>query len=143
MEEKIKNLTIILFVLLYAPLSAENKKVDLIESEAHAIVIAGSGTYSKKISTQYKEEQQFFDQGLRLALGFYFAESIASYLEAARHDPDHPMPYWGMAHAMGPNPNSRYSGMPDDPKGEGLKAIKKAMDRIENASDMELSLIHI
>ena len=141
MEEKIKNLTIILFLLLYAPLSAENKKVDLIESEAHAILIPGSGTYSKKISTQNKETQQFFDQGLRLAWGFYFPESIASYLEAARHDPDHPMPYWGMAHAMGPNPNSRYSGMPDDPKGEGLKAIKKAMDRIENASDMEAKLI--
>ena len=141
MEEKIKNLTIILFLLLYAPLSAENKKVDLIESEAHAILIPGSGSYSKKISTQNKEAQQFFDQGLRLAWGFYFPESIASYLEAARHDPDHPMPYWGMAHAMGPNPNSRYSGMPDDPKGEGLKAIKKAMDRIENASDMEAKLI--
>ena len=141
MEEKIKNLTIILFLLLYAPLSAENKKVDLMESEAHAILIPGSGTYSKKISTQNKEAQQFFDQGLRLAWGFYFPESIASYLEAARHDPDHPMPYWGMAHAMGPNPNSRYSGMPDDPKGEGLKAIKKAMDRIENASDMEAKLI--
>lgn len=141
MEEKIKNLTIILFLLLYAPLSAENKKVDLIESEAHAILIPGSGTYSKKISTQNKETQQFFDQGLRLAWGFYFPESIASYLEAARHDPDHPMPYWGMAHAMGPNPNSRYSGMPDDPKGEGLKAIKKAMARIENASDMEAKLI--
>ena len=141
MEEKIKNLTIILFLLLCAPLSAENKKVDLIEPEAHAILIPGSGTYSKKISTQNKEAQQFFDQGLRLAWGFYFPESIASYLEAARHDPDHPMPYWGMAHAMGPNPNSRYSGMPDDPKGEGLKAIKKAMDRIENASDMEAKLI--
>ena len=141
MEEKIKNLTIILFLLLYAPLSAENKKVDLIEPEAHAILIPGSGTYSKKISTQNKETQKFFDQGLRLAWGFYFPESIASYLEAARHDPDHPMPYWGMAHAMGPNPNSRYSGMPDDPKGEGLKAIKKAMDRIDNASDMEAKLI--
>jgi tetratricopeptide (TPR) repeat protein len=141
MEKKIKNLTIILFFLLYAPLSAENKKVDLTESEAHAILIPGSGTYSKKISTQNKETQQFFDQGLRLAWGFYFPESIASYLEAARHDPDHPMPYWGMAHAMGPNPNSRYSGMPDDPKGEGLKAIKKAMDRIEKASDMEAKLI--
>ena len=141
MEDKIKNLTIILFLLLCAPLSAENKKFDLKESEVHAILIPGSGTYSKKISTQNKEAQQFFDQGLRLAWGFYFPESIASYLEAARHDPDHPMPYWGMAHAMGPNPNSRYSGMPDDPKGEGLKAIKKAMDRIENASHMEAKLI--
>ena len=141
MEQKIKKLTSILFLLLCIPLSAENKDADLIEPEVHAILIPGSGTYSKKISTPNKEAQQFFDQGLRLAWGFYFPESIASYLEAARHDPDHPMPYWGMAHAMGPNPNSRYSGMPDDPKGEGFKAIKKAMDRIENASDMEAKLI--
>ena len=141
MGQKIKKLTIILSLLLCLPLSTENKKVDLIEPGVHAILIPGSGTYSKKISTQSKEAQQFFDQGLRLAWGFYFPESIASYLEAARHDPDHPMPYWGMAHAMGPNPNSRYSGMPDDPKGEGFKAIIKAMDRIENASDMEAKLI--
>ena len=141
MGQKIKNLTIVLVLLLCVPLSAESKKVDPQESEVHAILIPGSGTYSKKISTQNKEAQQFFDQGLRLAWGFYFPESIASYLEAARHDPDHPMPYWGMAHAMGPNPNSRYSGMPDDPKGEGLKAIQKAIDRIENASDMEAKLI--
>ena len=141
MEQKIKNFKIIFCLLLCVSLSAENQKVNFLETEVNAILIPGSGTYSKKISTQNKEAQQFFDQGLRLAWGFYFPESIASYLEAARHAPDHPMPYWGMAHAMGPNPNSRYSGMPDDPKGEGFKAIKKAMDRIENASDMEAKLI--
>ena len=53
-------------------------------------------------------------------MGVYFPESIASYQEASCLDPDHPMPYWGMAHAMGPNPNSRYARMPDDPLGEGL-----------------------
>ena len=141
MGQKTNKFKIIFFVLLCIPISAENQKVNLLETEVHAILIPGSGTYSKKISTQNKEAQQFFDQGLRLAWGFYFPESIASYLEAARHDPDHPMPYWGMAHAMGPNPNSRYSGMPDDPKGEGFKAIKKAMDRIGNATDLEAKLI--
>ena len=48
-------------------------------------------------------------------------QRIQSYQQAAIYDPDHPMPYWGMAHAMGPNPNSRYARMPDDPRGEGLK----------------------
>ena len=51
------------------------------------------------------------------------------------------MPHWGMAHAMGPNPNSRYARMPDDPQGEGLKAIKRALERIENANPMEKKLI--
>ena len=111
------------------------------EGEPRAILIEGSGTYSREISTKVKNSQTFFDQGLRFAWGFYFPESIASYQEAARLDPNHPMPYWGMAHAMGPNPNSRYARMPDDPKGEGLKAIKMALEKIDNANSLEKRLI--
>lgn len=111
------------------------------DATARAILVPGSGTYSRKISTDNPQAQAFFDQGLRLAWGFYFPESIASYQEAARLDPTHPMPYWGMAHAMGPNPNSRYARMPDDPKGEGLKAIKNALARIDRATPREAELI--
>ncbi|MEZ5489706.1 MAG: hypothetical protein R3F50_05230 [Gammaproteobacteria bacterium] len=75
--------------------------------EPLAILIPGGGTYSYPISTDNDQAQAFFDQGLRMAWSFYFPESIASYQEAARLDPDHPMPYWGLAHAIGPNPNSR------------------------------------
>ena len=117
---------------------------ELIESKEipRAILIDGSGTYSREISTNIPSSQNFFDQGLRFAWGFYFPESIASYQESSRLDPDHPMPYWGMAHAMGPNPNSRYARMPDDPKGEGLKAIKKALERIQNANPLEKRIIN-
>ena len=128
-----------------ATLNSENPDLvtsDTIESPStRAILIPGSGTYSRKISSQSDEAQQFFDQGLRFAWGFYFPESIASYQQAALHDPSHPMPYWGMAHAMGPNPNSRYARMPDDPKGEGLKAITKAVALIGRATDTEAKLI--
>ena len=110
--------------------------------EARAPLIEGSGTYSRSISTESELAQKFFDQGLRFAWGFYFPEAIASHQEAARHDPDHPMPYWGMAHAMGPNPNSRYARMPDDPQGEGLKAIRMALERIDRASGIERELIN-
>ena len=109
--------------------------------QALAVLVPGSGDYSRPITTDSAAAQQFFDQGLRLAWGFYFPESIASYQEAARLDPDHPMPYWGMAHAMGPNPNSRYGRMPDDPLGEGLKAITKAMSLKENGNAYERDLI--
>lgn len=128
---------LLLIFFCYPYKSAESSDV----KNAHAVLIPGSGTYSRKISTQNPQAQAFFDQGLRFAWGFYFPESIASYLEAARLDPTHPMPYWGMAHAMGPNPNSRYARMPDDPKGEGLKAIKKALARIDRASPLEAQLI--
>ena len=122
--------------------SCSNEELIGSKEEPRAILIHGSGTYSREISTNIPSSQNFFDQGLRFAWGFYFPESIASYQESSRLDPDHPMPYWGMAHAMGPNPNSRYARMPDDPKGEGLKAIKKALERIQNADPLEKRIIN-
>ena len=132
----------IVFGLVILITGCDNKTSSEVNiNEVHAILIPESGTYSRKISTENKAAQAFFDQGLRLSWGFYFPESIASYQEASRLDPNHPMPYWGMAHAMGPNPNSRYARMPDDPKGEGLKAIKKALERIDKANPLEAKLI--
>ena len=113
-----------------------------LESNVHAILVPGSGSYSRPISTDSEQAQLFFDQGLRFAWGFFFPESIASYQEAARLDPTHPMPYWGMAHAMGPNPNSRYARMPDDPLGEGYKAITKARSLAAKATVYEQDLIN-
>ena len=127
-----------------SPLSSQEvAAADLkLENSHKAILIDGSGVYHREISSQESLAQQFFDQGLRYAWGFYFPESIASYQQAAIHDSEHPMIYWGLAHAMGPNPNSRYGGMPDDPKGEGLKAINKALSLIDNASALEREMIN-
>ena len=111
--------------LLHAP-TANTMSNDNDNAE-RAILIEGSGVYHRTISTSNTLAQQFFDQGLRYAWGFYFPESIASYQQATMHDPEHPMIYWGLAHAMGPNPNSRYSGMPDDPKARGLKSHQKSV----------------
>ena len=131
---------LLLCVLAISPYSTRIS-AEQADPAARAILVAGSGDYSRAISTDSTSAQQYFDQGLRLAWGFYFPESIASYQEAARLDPGNPMPYWGMAHAMGPNPNSRYAKMPDDPKGEGLKAINKALARLDRASELEKALI--
>ena len=128
------------FIISFILISCSNEN-PVIKGEPKAILIDGSGTYSRKISSNIPLSQTFFDQGLRFAWGFYFPESIASYQESSRLDPNHPMPYWGMAHAMGPNPNSRYARMPDDPKGEGLKAIKKALKRIQKADPLERRII--
>ena len=132
---------LITFCILLINVGCSNETFVDKDGDPRAILIEGSGSYSREISTTLKNSQAFFDQGLRFAWGFYFPESIASYQEAARLDPSHPMPYWGMAHAMGPNPNSRYARMPDDPKGEGLKAIKMALEKIENANSLEKRLI--
>ncbi|MEQ8954267.1 MAG: hypothetical protein RL120_09055 [Gammaproteobacteria bacterium] len=107
-----------------------------------AIMIPGSGTFSYPINTDNAEAQAFFDQGLRMAWSFYFPESIASYQEASRLDPDHPMPFWGIAHAAGPNPNSRYQGLPDDPQGAGLAAIRRALELANNGNQKQRDMIN-
>ncbi len=112
------------------------------DSEALAVMVPGGGTYSRPITTDSAEAQAFFDQGLRMAWSFYFPESIASYQEAARLDPDSPMPHFGIAHAAGPNPNSRYAGMPDDPQGAGLAAIRRAMELGNNGTQRERDMIN-
>ncbi len=120
----------------------------LVSQEVHAqdsdqslaVLVEDTGTYSRPISTDSELAQKFFDQGLRLTWGFYFPSSIASHQEALRHD-DHPMFHWGMALAIAPNPNSRYSNAPDDPVGEGRKAIMRAMDRKGRATEQEQALI--
>jgi len=126
---------------LIALSSCANQKTQTTD-EPLAVLVTGSGVYSRPISTTSSEAQAFFDQGLRFAWGFYFLESIASYQEAARLAPGHPMPHWGMAHAMGPNPNSRYGRMPDDPLGEGGKAIRRALALIDKANSYERDLIN-
>jgi tetratricopeptide (TPR) repeat protein len=78
---------------------------------------------------------------LRLTWGYYFPEAAASHQEAARHDPDHPMPYWGLALAISPNPNTRYGGGPDDPEDEGFAAISKARELRTNGNSVEQDLI--
>ncbi|PCJ28272.1 MAG: hypothetical protein COA96_01850 [SAR86 cluster bacterium] len=110
--------------------------------EALAIIVPGGGTYGRTISTDSDMAQEFFDQGLRMAWGFYFPESIASYQEASRLDPDSPMPYFGLAHAAGPNPNSRYANLPDDPNGAGLDAIRMALSLINNGTTAERDMIN-
>jgi tetratricopeptide (TPR) repeat protein len=106
-----------------------------------AALVPGTGDYSRSISTNSALAQQFFDQGLRLVYGYYFPEAAASFMEALRHDP-HPMIEWGLALSIGPNPNSRYFGAPDDPFGEGRKAIERAQGGSIRATDVERDFIN-
>lgn len=107
----------------------------------HAVLVDNIGTYGRKISTKSRIAQKFFDQGLRLVYGYYFPEAIASFEEAQQWDPDHPMLDWGLALAMGPNPNSRKNSFPDDPHGDGRKAIASARAHLARATPAERALI--
>jgi hypothetical protein len=106
-----------------------------------AVLVDGLGSYSRPISTASPAAQRFFDQGLRLVYGYYFREAAASFHEAQRHDANNPMIDWGLALAIGPSPNSRFLGFPDDPRGDGGTAIAAALARAAAASPIERALI--
>jgi tetratricopeptide (TPR) repeat protein len=110
-------------------------------SVEQATLVPGLGTYGRKISTPSNLAQKFFDQGLNLTYGYYFPEAIATFQEALRHDPQHPMIEWGLALAIGPNPNSRKNGFPDDPHGEGRKAVAAARSHLSRATPIERALV--
>jgi tetratricopeptide (TPR) repeat protein len=112
-----------------------------LEGEELAVLVEGTGIYTRPISTDSLTAQQFFDQGLRLTWGYHFPESVASYQEALRHDPDHPMIYWGLALSLGPVPNSRSAGLPDDPHGEAQRAIDRAFELINSGNEVEQAFI--
>ncbi len=98
------------------------------------------GTHNYVISTQNKEAQKFFNQGLRLTYAFNHAEAHRSFMEASRLDPSSAMPYWGQAYTLGPNINDP---MPDDErKNKYNEAIAKAKKLAFNASSKEQALIN-
>ena len=110
-------------------------------SSPHAPLMETLGDYHRPVSTSAPLAQRFFDQGLRLIFGYYFPEAVVSFREAVRHDANFAMAYWGMALAIGPNPNSRYFSAEDDPKGEGRKAIEIAVSLGHGASERERAYI--
>ena len=96
-------LLLALFLGGCAELPADTPNTEVSSSDAAdavAVLVPGSGSYSRAISTDSAEAQAFFDQGLRFSWGFYFPESIASHQQAAKLDPSSPMPWWGMAQAL-------------------------------------------
>lgn len=106
-----------------------------------APLINGLGNHHYPVSNCSGEAQQFFDQGLRLFYAFRYPESLASFREASRLDTDCAMTHWGEALAIGPSPNSRYLGLPDDPTQAGMQAIQRALELKAQASTKERRLI--
>ena len=82
------------------------------------------GAYTHPVSTKIPLAQRFFDQGLILFYGFEWGESIRSFKEATRLDPNCGMCYWGLALALGNKINAPMNG---HEYSDGKAAIKKAL----------------
>jgi tetratricopeptide (TPR) repeat protein len=99
----------------------------------------GIDRYHMPVTTSSAEAQRWFDQGLQLTYGFYHAEAIRSYREAARLDPDCAMAWWGMAYAAGPNINDPLIAA--ERHAEAYEASREALARVGRASPKESMLI--
>src|SRR6185295_16972544 len=86
-------------------------------------LIAGLGAHHHPIVTSNPEAQKWFDQGFALVFSFNHEEAVRSFQRAAELDPKAPMPWWGVAWALGPNYNLDI----DDPRSkQASEAIAKA-----------------
>src|SRR5690349_8857364 len=96
-----------------------------------APLLEGLGWHHFPITTQSKEAQRYFDQGLILAFAFNHKEAERSFREAARLDPQCAMAWWGAALVVGPHVNAAMKAE-DAPR--AWEALTKAKALAPNAS---------
>lgn len=103
-------------------------------------VLPGWGNHAYVISTKNDSAQLYFNQGLSMYYSYHMKESLASFQEAARLDPECAMAYWGQALAMGPYYNSAHLYK----KPESIPAVLKQMNAAaEKADKKEQQLIAV
>lgn len=103
------------------------------------------GTYSRKVSTQSRDAQRWFDRGLLWTYAYNHEQAIKAFQEALQRDPDFAMAYWGIAYAVGPNYNLPWWKMDPASKAESLTtafdSAQAALNLAAQASPVERSLI--
>lgn len=97
------------------------------------------GSHAFPVSTQNKQAQLFFNQGINLNYGFNHAEAQRAFREAARLDPTLAMAYWGQALALGPNINAM---MDPNEEPQALKLLRQAESLMARATPREQALIN-
>ena len=64
------------------------------------------GGFHRKITTDSKESQKWFDRGLAMCFAFNHEEGIRCFQKSLQEDSRNAMALWGIAYAMGPNINN-------------------------------------
>ncbi len=124
-------------VVVLAQEDAEETKVEVLAGHsAHgeafnegprqaAQFMGNTGNVHFPVSTESREVQEFFDQGIGQLHGFWYLEAERSFRHAAALDPSCAMTYWGMAMANVKN-RDRAKGF-----------VQEAVDRKEAATPRE------
>ena len=137
--KRITMLTLILITAItgFATAQQTDASRNLFEGQ-FAPLLEGMGETHFEISTYNDLVQQFFNQGIVLTFAFNHSEAERSFRQAAELDPDHPMPWWGIALVQGPNLNVP---MMEPAIPVAWEALKKAQELKENGSKKEQDLI--
>ncbi|MDB4584156.1 hypothetical protein N9164_13460 [Draconibacterium sp.] len=96
------------------------------KSDNKAPLFDGLDVWNYPITTENKEVQKYFNQGLILAYGFNHAEAARSFYYATKLDSTCAMAYWGYAYVLGPNYNAPKIGPENYEK--TYNAIQKALE---------------
>lgn len=99
----------------------------------------GLGSYSRRVSTNSREAQRYFDQGLSFLFAFNHDEAIRSFRKAAEFDPYCAMAWWGVAYANGPHINN--PAMSPQASAEAWTALQNALREPRAVSPVESALI--
>ena len=99
----------------------------------------GLGSYTRKITTDSREAQRYFNQGLAFLHGFNHRAAIRAFQQAAEIDPECAMTHWGVALACGPHINSM--AVPPPAAELAWKELGLAQKNAGNASPVERALI--
>ncbi len=102
-------------------------------------IFDGFGSYTRTVSTDSPEAQQWFNQGMQLLYGFNHDEAVRSFEKATEHDPDCAMAWWGISYAQGININDPM--MSEQRSKRGYDAAQTALSHIDNASPPEQALV--
>ena len=97
------------------------------------------GTHHRLVSTHDPVAQRAFDDGLIWTFAFNHDEALRSYQEAARHDTDLAMAWWGIALVNGPHINN--PRMDEAHVKAAWEALAEAKKRKERSSPVEKALI--
>ena len=99
----------------------------------------GFSGYARSITTDSREAQRWFDQGIQLLYGFNHDEAIRSFEKAADIDPDCAMAWWGSAYARGLHINNPQMG--EEQSRLAYEAAQKAIKVLDDESPVERALV--
>ena len=95
------------------------------------------GTYSRAITTDSADAQQWWDRGLNWLFGYNHEEAMVCFERALEADSNCAMAYWGLAYCLGPNYNKPWDLF--EPEEELPDCLTRSREWLSKAADCAAS----